>query len=324
VTARIFIDGQEGTTGLEIHQRLRADADVELLEIDPAQRKDPAAKRALMRQADVVVLCLPDAAAIEAVSLADPDTRILDASTAHRVDPTWVFGLPELTKTQRGDISNARRVSNPGCYPTGFLLAVRPLIDAGVISRALPLSVHALSGYSGGGKKLIEAFTAAATHRAPADEAAWVARPYALDLQHKHVAEMQRYAELENAPLFCPIVANYYKGMLVHVPLHLRTLAKGVTPADIQQLLAERYRAEPFVRVMPLDAARTLPDGLLSASALNDTNLVELFVFGHGDQILLTARLDNLGKGASGAAVQNLNLMLGRAETSGLVQVANG
>jgi N-acetyl-gamma-glutamyl-phosphate reductase len=319
VTTRIFIDGQEGTTGLEIHQRLRADAEMQLLEIDPAQRKDPAAKRELMRQADVVVLCLPDPAAIEAVKLADEHTRILDASTAHRIDPAWVFGLPELTTTQRDAIRSARRVSNPGCYPTGFLLAVRPLVDAGVISRALPLSVHAQSGYSGGGKKLIEAFTA--PRQAGAD-AAWVARPYALDLQHKHVAEMQRYAELENAPLFSPIVANYYKGMLVHIPLHVRALAKRVSPADVQQLLAERYRDEPFVRVMPLMAAQSLPDGLLSASALNDTNLLELFVFGHGEQILLTARLDNLGKGASGAAIQNLNLMLGRAETSGLVGLA--
>lgn len=315
MTSRVFIDGQEGTTGLQIHQRLRERSDLELLEIASERRKDVAAKRELMRAADVVILCLPDSAAIEAVALANPEMRIIDASTAHRVHSDWVYGLPELEATARERLRSARRVSNPGCYPTGFLLAVRPLIDAGIMSRAHPLVVHAQSGYSGGGKKLIEAFE---NHRETGPNPAWTVRPYALTLEHKHVPEMQRYAELEHAPLFCPMLGNYYQGMLVHVPLPLRALVKSVSPADVHALLSERYARERFIRVMPLGGGQALEAGCLNATALNHTNQLELFVFGNRDHVLVTARLDNLGKGASGAAVQNLNLMLGCDEGLGL------
>jgi N-acetyl-gamma-glutamyl-phosphate reductase len=321
VKSRIFIDGQEGTTGLEIHERLRGRSDLELLEIAADSRKDPAVKRSIMRDADLVVLCLPDAAAVEAVALAEPDTRILDASTAHRVHDGWVYGLPELETAQRGRIREGRRVSNPGCYPTGFLLAVRPLVDAGIVPRAYPLTVHAQSGYSGGGKKMIQAF---AGHSSDGPSPAWTVRPYALGLQHKHVPEMQRYAELEHCPLFSPSVGNYYQGMLVSVPLPVRALTKSIAPLDVHALLAQRYAAERFVRVMPFGGTGALEDGYLSATALNHTNQLELFVFGHRDQLLLVARLDNLGKGASGAAVQNLNLMLGREEELGLVSAQPG
>jgi N-acetyl-gamma-glutamyl-phosphate reductase len=315
VTSRIFIDGQEGTTGLQIHDRLRARTDLELLEIDPERRKDPEAKRAIMSAADLVVLCLPDAAAIEAVALAAPETRILDASTAHRVDPDWVFGLPELEAAQRDRIRTARRVSNPGCWATGFLLATRPLVDAGILPVDYPVSVHGQSGFSGAGKKLIQAF---AGYDDPSPSPAWAVRPYGLELTHKHLPEMQRYASLAHAPLFSPSVGRYYQGMLVEIPLHTRALTKPASRADVHAVLRERYAAERFVRVMPLDAKDSLEGGYLNATALNGTNMIELFVFGRAEQLLLIARLDNLGKGAAGAAVQNLNLMLGYPEASGL------
>jgi N-acetyl-gamma-glutamyl-phosphate reductase len=315
VAIRVFIDGREGTTGLQIEERLRARQDLELLEIEPKKRKDADAKRALMREADLSVLCLPDAAAVEAVALAGNDARILDASSAHRVQAGWVYGLPELAPDQRARIRNARRVSNPGCYPTGFLLAVRPLVDAGVLSPNHPVSVHAQSGYSGGGKKLIDAFEA---HPVEGASPPWTVRPYALDLQHKHVPEMYRYSELDHAPLFCPSVGHYYQGMLVSVPLHTRLFAQRVTPEEVHALLVRRYAAEPFVRVMPLGGAASLEAGYLNATALNQTNRVELFVFGRPEQLLLVARYDNLGKGAAGAAVQNINLMLGCQEDLGL------
>jgi len=315
VATRIFIDGQEGTTGLQIEERLRRRSDIELLEIDPAARKDPDAKREILERAEVAILCLPDAAALETASMAPAGTRLLDASTAHRVHADWAYGLPELSPATREQIRSAARVANPGCWPTGFLLLVRPLVDAGVLPPDYPLSCHGQSGYSGGGKKLIAAFQA---HPRTGPSPAWTERPYGFSLQHKHVPEMTRYAGLQHAPIFSPSVGDYYQGMLVQVPLHTRALRDHAGPEALHALLRERYAGEHFVRVRPLNDESPLEAGYLDATALNGTNSIELFVHGHREQALLTARLDNLGKGASGAAVQNLNLMLGLDERLGL------
>ena len=300
MATRIFIDGQEGTTGLQIEERLRGRSDLELLAIAPEARKDPRAKRSVLEQAEIAILCL------------------LDASTAHRVHADWAYGMPELSPESRRQIRSAARVANPGCWPTGFLLLVRPLIDAGLLPRSYPISCHGQSGYSGGGKKLIAAYQA---HPRIGDSPDWAARPYGFALQHKHIPEMTRYAGLDSAPIFSPSVGDYYQGMLVHVPLHTRALSAQASPEQLHALLAERYAGEAFVRVRPLNDDSALEAGYLNATALNGTNLIELFVFGHRDQVLLTARLDNLGKGASGAAVQNLNLMLGLPEQLSLEPV---
>lgn len=316
VPKRIFIDGQEGTTGLQIHERTSARSDLEILTIPSEHRKDPARKREIYSRADVVILCLPDPSAVEAAALlAETEARIIDASTAHRVAPDWVYGLPELESEQREKIRVARRVSNPGCYPTGFLLAMRPLVDAGIVPRDYPATVFALSGFSGGGRKMIEAFT---EHDHGGKSPDWAVRQYGLALTHKHVPEMRVHGRLESAPIFCPAVGNYYQGMTVSVPLHVRALPRRVGPADVHAVLAERYAGERFVHVAPLGAEEVAPGGFLSPTGVNGTNRVDLLVTGQAEQILVTARLDNLGKGASGAAVQNLNLMIGVDEATGL------
>jgi N-acetyl-gamma-glutamyl-phosphate reductase len=313
---KVFIDGQEGTTGLEIRDRLARRTDIELLEIPGAQRKDSGAKRAIIAAADLVILCLPDAAAVEAAELAEgTPARIIDASSAHRTADGWVYGLPELAPGQREAIRKATQVSNPGCYATGFLLAVRPLVDGAIVPRTYPVTVHAQSGYSGGGKKLIAAFR---DHDHGGESPDWTVRPYGLGLAHKHLPEMTMHSGLTHAPVFSPSVGNYYKGMLVSVPLHIGALARRVTPGDVHDLLKQRYAREPFVRVMPLGGDGALDNGYLTSVTTNGTNLVELFVFGNAEQILLVSRLDNLGKGAAGSAVQNLNLMLGLEEGLGL------
>ena len=314
MAAKVYIDGQAGTTGLEIAARLRQRGDIELLAVGEADRKRVAARRCLLRSADVAILCLPDQAAREAVALAGDGCRLIDASTAHRTAPGWVYGLPELAPEQAGAIANAPLVSNPGCYPQGFILTVRPLLESGLLDPATPLSMHALSGYSGGGRKMIEAYRSAGTE--PLES--WGARPYALGLTHKHLPEMQRYAGTTDAPLFAPLVGNYYKGMVTQVPLFVRQLAPGTTPVDVHNSLAKTYAGARFVDVLPFPASNQVDEEYFLPTACNDTNRLEIAVFGNERHLLLTARYDNLGKGAAGNAVQNLNLMLGRDEATGL------
>ena len=313
----VFIDGQEGTTGLQIHERLKNRTDLTIHEIPVDKRKDPATKKEFLNGADLVVLCLPDAAARESVAMiTNPDTRVIDASTAHRIAPDWVYGLPELTKQQRRKIKEAKRVANPGCYPTGFLLLVRPLIELGIIVPDYPVTSSAISGYSGGGKKLI------ASYEAPADGETSAAqlgsRNYALGLTHKHIPEMRQHARLNLPPIFLPIVCSYYNGMNVTVPLYTDLCAKKVTPSELHELFTGYFEDEPFITVKPLDPDRSLENGFLNPVRLNGTNRCDLFVFGNDRQIVLAARYDNLGKGASGAAVQNMNIMMGVDETMGL------
>ena len=312
MTSSVFIDGQAGTTGLELARRLSGHGCIDRLAIEDRFRKDPVRRRELYEQADVVALCLPDDAAREAVALS-PETRFLDASTAHRTSPGWTYGLAELAPAQREAIRASSRVANPGCYPTGFVLGIRPLIDAGLLSPALPLRLHAVSGYSGGGKPLIARYESC-------DAPALRSRPYGLGLTHKHVPEMRAYAKTEVAPLFAPSVGHYYRGMLVQAGLFASELEGGASASDVRRTLAERYRDEPFVHVHDFNPEAALDDGFLSPTARNGTNHLDLMVFGHDEQLLVVSRYDNLGKGAAGAAVQNLNLMLGLPETTGLDQ----
>ena len=317
---RIFVDGQEGTTGLRIHEVLAGREDLELLTIDPERRKDPAERARLLNAADVAFLCLPDAASREAAALTtNPRTCLIDASTAHRTVPGWVFGLPELAPGQREALRASRRIANPGCHASAFILLLRPLVEARLVPASLPLGATSITGYSGGGKKMIEQYEAARAARQGQDGPLDSPRPYALTLVHKHLPEMMAHTGLTTAPVFMPVVGNFYKGLAVSVPLHLSQLPSGTTPESIQRCLEERYAGERFIRVMPLRDAATLEGGFLDVQACNDTNRADLFVFANESQVLLVARLDNLGKGASGAAVQSMNVHLGLDEAAGLV-----
>ena len=313
---KVFVDGQEGTTGLRIHEMLAGRTDLEVLRIDAAQRKDPSERARMLNAADVAFLCLPDAAAREAVALVtNPRTCIIDASTAHRTVPGWAFGLPELAPGQRDAIRAAKRIANPGCHASAFILLLRPLVDAGIVPATLPLSATSITGYSGGGKKMIEAYQAERSGRYSHLDSP---RPYALTLAHKHVPEMMAHTGLAARPVFMPIVADFYKGLAVSLPLHFAQLAPGTDGQSLQRAYQQRYEGEAFVQVMPLSDPQTLEEGFLDVQACNDTNRVDLFVFANDQQAIVIARLDNLGKGASGAAVQAMNVHLGLDEGLGL------
>jgi len=316
---RVYVDGQEGTTGLQIRQVLAARDDIDVLNIDPDRRKDPAERARLLNAADVAFLCLPDAAAREAVAMVEnPATCVIDASTAHRTAPDWVFGLPELAPDQRARIKQSKRIANPGCHATAFILLVRPLVTGGIVPAAFPLSATSLTGYSGGGRRMIEQYETSG------DPLLTAPRPYALGLSHKHLPEMTAHSGLTMPPVFVPIVSNFYKGLAVSVPLQLSQLAPGTSARALRERLVAYYAGEPFVRVMPLNDPEAIAAGGFDVRGCNDTNRVDIFVFGGGDQALLIARLDNLGKGASGAAVQSMNVHLGVDEALGLEAVQSG
>ncbi len=312
---KVFIDGSAGTTGLQIYDRISGRSDLELIKLSEEMRKDTNARSEAINSADIVFLCLPDAAAEEAVSLVtEPNVKTIDASTAHRIDPGWDYGFPELSDKHRAAIARSYRVANPGCYASGFISLVYPLVRSGVLPADFPLTVHAVSGYSGGGKKMIAQYEGA-----DKPDECNSPRQYALKQTHKHLPEMQQICGLTYKPMFSPIVDDYYCGMVVSVPIITRLLPKKYKPDDIRAILAEHYEGQHFVKVMETGGEQTLPDGFLAANTLAGSNDMQLFVFGNDEQILLCSRLDNLGKGASGAAVQNMNIMLGLDERTGLV-----
>lgn len=312
--AKVFIDGHEGTTGLRIRDWLAWRGDIELLVLPHRERKQPAARRAALEAADVAVLCLPDDAAREAASwAAELGTRVIDASTAHRVDPKWVYGLPELEPGYEQRIRSAERVANPGCYASAFVLLVRPLVDAGAIAADTPLVCHALSGYSGGGRQLIERWE---NPDRPLTSLPYEA-PYALQRVHKHIPEMMHYGRLTKEPYFTPAVGPFRCGMRLQLPLHREMLR--VPAGEIAGIFSRRYGEQPFVRVVPYEISTPIEEDTLSPLACNDTNRIEIHVIPHpSGHVLLAALLDNLGKGAAGVAIQNLNLMLGLPHTTGL------
>ena len=310
---KVFVDGQEGTTGLRIHDYLAQRADVQVLRIAPELRKSAEERARLLNAADVAFLCLPDAASREAAAMVtNPDTCLIDASSAHRTAPGWVFGLPELASGQRDALRGAKRIANPGCHASAFILLLRPLVDAGLVPVDAVVSATSITGYSGGGKSMIQEYEGAGA----VPLAIMAPRPYSLGLQHKHLPEMMAHTGLTQAPIFMPVVGPFYKGLAVTVPLDLAAL--GCSADILHAVLQARYAGERFIRVMSLRDRATLEAGFFDVQACNDTNRVDIFVFGNDSQALLVARLDNLGKGASGAAVQCMNVHLGVDEGLGL------
>jgi N-acetyl-gamma-glutamyl-phosphate reductase len=310
---RVFVDGQEGTTGLQIFDFLSRREDIELLPIASDRRKDPSARQDLLNRADVAFLCLPDTVARESAALVvNPSTCVIDASTAFRTDPGWVYGLPELAPEQRQWLRDSKRISVPGCHATAFVLLVYPLVRQGIMPPDYPVTCYSLTGYSGGGKKLIAVYEGERNPRLDSP------RPYALQLTHKHVPEMRVRAGLARAPIFTPVVGNFYKGLAVTLFLHPDRLARPLTPDALHGLLSAYYAQEPFIRVRPLNEESNLDGGYFDVQGCNDTNRVDIFVFGNDERVVLVARIDNLGKGASGAAVQCMNIHLGLDETTGL------
>ena len=306
---KVYIDGKDGTTGLQIYDRLSVRSDIDLLLIDEDKRKDPAERKKLMDAADIVFLCLPDAAAVEAVALVEnPNTRVIDASTAHRTSPDWDYGFPELSAERRAAIQKSRRVANPGCHATGFISVVYPLVAMGLLPKDACLSAFSLTGYSGGGKKMIAQYEAA-----DKDAALFAPCPYGMGQGHKHLPEMQKICGLANKPVFTPIVDDYYKGMATTVPFHMSQMNGVSTLAEVRQKLADYYAGATLVHV-----ADTTDTAKLYANAQAGKDTLVLYVAGNDQQFTITALFDNLGKGASGAAVQNMNLMLGFDETTGL------
>ncbi|PXW14543.1 N-acetyl-gamma-glutamyl-phosphate reductase [Paraburkholderia caballeronis] len=313
MSTKVFVDGQEGTTGLKIFEYLSQRSDVEVLRIDEAKRKDVDERRRLINASDVTFLCLPDVASRESASLVENgNTVLIDASTAFRTSADWAYGLPELTRSQRARVRDAKRIAVPGCHASAFILAMRPLVEAGVVAPEFAAHSYSLTGYSGGGKKMIAEYEAGDNPKLASP------RPYALGLTHKHLPEMTVHGGLKSAPIFTPIVGPFYKGLAVTTYFTPQQLAKRVTPQDVLALFAEYYAGEQFVRVAPFDAEANLDAGAFDVQANNDTNRVDLFVFGNEERFVTVARLDNLGKGASGAAIQCMNLAVGAAEDSGL------
>jgi N-acetyl-gamma-glutamyl-phosphate reductase len=312
----VFIDGQHGTTGLKIHDRLKSRDDLELIEIPLDLKKDLKHKSKIINEVDVVFLCLPDDAAKESVSLIrNENVRVLDPSTAHRTASDWVYGIPELNPEQRGKIRVSKRVSVPGCYATGFNMCMHPLVSKGIVPHDYPVSCYSITGYSGGGKQMIQAFENSGNSSQEI-----CCRPKNLNLAHKHLPEMHRYGLLKHEPIFTPIVGNFYRGMLVFIPLYSQLLSSAKSGDEVRSLFQEYYKGEQFVRVALKSEIEDIGDGFVSPIGCNDTNNIDIFVFTRNGHILLVARLDNLGKGASGAAVQNMNIMIGASEDKGLGQ----
>jgi N-acetyl-gamma-glutamyl-phosphate reductase len=307
---KVYVDGASGTTGLLINERLADYNELELIRIDYEKRHDPAERSKCMNEADIVFLCLPDDAAREAVTLIkNTAVRVIDSSTAHRTASGWTYGIPELSEAHRNAIITSKRVTNPGCHATAFILSVFPLVAAGAMQPDYPVTCNSITGYSGGGKALIGKYESDNGNN-PYTKAP---RPYALSLSHKHLAEMTMHSGLLASPVFVPVVSNYYRGLAISIPIHARLLKKKLYARDIHEILHRHYEGQRFVKVMPYADEALLFDGGFDITACNGTNNAEIFVFGNDDkeQILIMTRLDNLGKGASGAAIQNMNLMLG-------------